>query len=89
MKANPAVGDIYRQEFLLNEAEDLAEVVSRTTSATVPAAGCSNDCLTTREHTPLEPGVFENKICARGTGLILEVNPETGKRVELVEIIRR
>jgi hypothetical protein len=26
MKAHPAIGDFYRQEFLLNEAEDLAEV---------------------------------------------------------------
>jgi hypothetical protein len=89
MKANPHVGDLYRQEFLLNEAEDLAEVASLTGSATVPAAACNNDCLITKEFTPLEPDVVENKYYARGVGFILQVKPASGERLELVEIIRR
>jgi hypothetical protein len=88
MKANPQVGEVYRQEFLLNEAEDLAEVVSRTGSATVPAATCNNDCLVTKEFSPLAPGVTEDKYYARGVGFILVVDPVSGTRVELVQIIR-
>jgi hypothetical protein len=36
MEAHPAGGDFYRQEFLLGDAEDLAEVVGLTESVTVP-----------------------------------------------------
>jgi hypothetical protein len=88
MKASPQAGNIYRQEFLLGEAEDLAEVLSLTGAETVPAASCNNGCLITKDFTPLDPGAIENKYYARGIGLILEVNPETGARVELVQIIR-
>jgi hypothetical protein len=38
------------------------------------------------DFTPLEPEVFEYKYYAPGVGLILEVDPETGERVELVEM---
>ena len=89
MRANPRAGDVYRQEFLLAEAEDVAEVLSLTASAMVPAASCTNDCLITKETTPLEPGVVENKYYARGIGFILQVVPETGERLELVEVIRK
>lgn len=86
MKASPHAGDVYRQEFALGEAEDMAQVLSLTDSATVPAASCNGNCLVTEDFTPLEPGVVENKYYAPGIGAILEVNPETGTRVELVEI---
>ncbi|HTG16409.1 MAG TPA: hypothetical protein VK747_14260 [Blastocatellia bacterium] len=89
MRATPRVGDVYRQEFLLAEAEDVAEVLSLTASAMVPAASCTNDCLITKETTPLEPGVVENKYYARGVGFILQVDPETGERLELIEVIRK
>jgi hypothetical protein len=85
MKAAPQVGDVYRQEFLLGEAEDVAEVLSLTGSAVVPAASCDGNCLITKDYTPLEPDGEENKYYAPGIGLILEVNVETGERVELVE----
>ncbi|HWO02130.1 MAG TPA: hypothetical protein VNS63_22985 [Blastocatellia bacterium] len=89
MRAAPRVGDVYRQEFLLAEAEDVAEVLGLNASATVPAASCNNDCLITKETTPLEPGAVENKYYARGIGFILQVVPETGERLELVEVIRK
>ncbi len=89
MKASPQVGNMYRQEFLLGEAEDLAQVLSLSGSETVPAAACNNGCLITKEFTPLEPGAVENKYYARGIGFILQINIETGERLELVEIIRR
>ena len=85
MKANPAVDDFYRQEFDLGEAEDLAGVTALDESADVPF-GFFTDCLQTFETTPIEPDVAENKYYAPGVGLVLEVDLETGERVELVEI---
>jgi hypothetical protein len=87
MKIAPAVGDVYRQEFSLGNAEDMGEVLSLTGTATVPAAACSHNCLVTKDFTPLDPGVIEHKYYAPGIGLILEVNPETGERVGLVKVM--
>jgi hypothetical protein len=84
MLADPQVGNAYRQEVALGEAEDVAEVTSITGNESVPAASCNNDCLVTREFTPLEPGVNENKYYVRDIGTILEVDAE-GNRTELVE----
>lgn len=86
MPAAPQVGTVYRQEFALGDAEDAAEVLSVTGSAATPAGFCDGDCVITKEFTPLEPGVFELKHFAPGIGLILEVDPETGERVELVDV---
>lgn len=85
MKANPQVGDVYRQEFDIGNAEDAAKVVSLTGSATVPAASCAGDCLITEETTALEPDALEHKYYAAGVGLILEV-ASGGGRTELVHI---
>ena len=54
MKAHPAVGDFYRQEFLLGEAEDLAEVLSLSESVVVPA-GSFDHCLKTEETEAIDP----------------------------------
>ena len=43
--------------------------------------------LVTDEWTPIEPDVHENKYYAPGVGLILEVDVETGDRVELIETV--
>jgi hypothetical protein len=86
MKAAPQVGEVYRQEFALGDAEDAAEVLSTTSSDTVPAAACANNCVVTKDFTPIEPDAFEHKYYAPGVGLILEVNPETGERVELTTV---
>jgi hypothetical protein len=85
MLALPQVGDVYRQEVALGEAEDAARVISTTGSATVPAASCDGDCVVTRDFTPLEPDANERKFYAPGVGLILERDLESGDRVELVE----
>jgi hypothetical protein len=77
---------VYRQEFSLGNAEDLAEILSLTGSATVPAASCNGDCLVTKDFTPMQPDLVENKYYASGKGVLLEINPETGERVELIEI---
>jgi len=86
MKAAPAIDDVYRQEFAVGNAEDAAEVLSLTGSATVPAASCNGDCLVTRDFAPIEPGVFADKYYKPGIGSILEVSSLTGDRVELVEV---
>jgi hypothetical protein len=87
MKAAPHLGDVYRQEFSLGDAEDIGEILSLTGTETVPAASCSGNCLVTKDYSPLEPDAVENKYYAPTIGLILEVNPETLERVELVAII--
>ncbi|RMD81182.1 MAG: hypothetical protein D6815_12415 [Candidatus Dadabacteria bacterium] len=84
MEANPAVGDFYRQEFLLGDAEDVAEVLSVTGEETVPAASCQGQCVVTKDTSPLEPDVVEHKYYAPGIGVILEKDPTTGARNELV-----
>ena len=85
MKAQPAVGDFYRQEFLLGEAEDVAEVVALNESVTV-AAMIYNNCLKTEETSPLEPEALEHKFYALGVGNVLVVDEETGERLELVRV---
>jgi hypothetical protein len=87
MKATPQVGDAYRQEYYAGEAEDMAEVISLTESTTVPYGSYEN-VLMTKDWTPLEPGIAENKYYATGVGLIQEVLVEGGSgRVELIEIM--
>ena len=86
MKANPTMGDFYRQEFLLGTAEDLAEVVSLTESVTVPL-GTFMNCLKTEETSPLEPDALEHKFYKAGVGEVLEVDEETGERSELVQVL--
>ena len=86
MEANPLVGDLYRQEFYLGEAEDIGEVLSLTASASVPYGDFSN-CLQTADTVPLEPDALEHKFYAPGVGLVLEIDPVTGERLELIQII--
>ena len=86
MKAIPAVGNVYRQEFSLGNAEDMAEILDLNGSATVPAASCVSNCLVTKEFTPVEPDLLEHKYYAHGIGFILEIEPATGERLELVKI---
>lgn len=71
MKADPKVGDAYRQEFYEAEAEDLGEVIEIGGERTVPA-GTYTDVLVTKDWNPLEPDVVEQKTYARGVGLIFE-----------------
>jgi len=87
MEGKPQVGDTYRQEYLAGEAEDMAEVVSLSESVSVPYGSFEN-CLKTREWTPLEPGIEENKYYAAETGLLMEITVKgEAERLELVEII--
>lgn len=94
--ASPKVGDHYREEFSLDNAEDVSEVLSTTykfgqdaeLDELVPQALaellCSTgDCVVTKAFSLLEPGVFERKYWAKGIGMWLETNPEDGEVVQL------
>ena len=86
MEAHPAIGDFYRQEFLLGEAEDLAEVSSLTETVNVPfPPGTFNNCLKTIESAPVAPGDVSPKFYFAGVGNLLTVEPN-GDRSELVRI---
>jgi hypothetical protein len=85
MEANPKVGDFYRQEFLLNTAEDSAGVLDLNQTVTVPA-GTFHHCLETAEVTGLEPGALEHKFYAKGVGNVLTVDLITGDTFPLVQI---
>lgn len=84
MPAGPEVGHAYRQEFYAGVAEDMAQVIGLAGSATVPF-GAFTGLLVTREWTPLEPDVVEEKYYSRGIGVVQEVGVEGEfDRAELV-----
>jgi hypothetical protein len=95
--ANPTVGAAHRQEFSLNNAEDIAEVLSTTYAfgqsadldTHVPQALaellCDGHCLVTREFSPLEPDGDERKYYAPGIGDFLEIETATGNVTQLVD----
>lgn len=88
MYADPAahIGEPYRQEYYKGEAEDMAEVLNVTESASV-AYGSFDNLLLTKEWNLLEPGLVEHKYHAPGVGLVLEKKVEGGSdQIELVEI---
>jgi uncharacterized membrane protein YkoI len=86
MKANPQVGDTYRQEYCKGEAEDQADVLAFGESIQVPY-GSFTDCLKTRDWTPLEPDADEYKYYSLAVGdVVLEAGVQSGERVELIEI---
>ena len=79
MPAHPAVGQHYRQEFFVGEAEDEAQVVDRGLDITVPY-GSFHDCIKTVEWTRLEPGIKEAKFYCPGVGFVRATDvqgPET------------
>jgi hypothetical protein len=87
MKAAPMVGDVYRQEFALGDAEDAGEVINTAGSESVPGATCTGTCVVTHDFSPLEPDADEQKFYAPGVGVILEVDvAEGGTRLELVSV---
>ncbi|MDX1487959.1 MAG: hypothetical protein R3268_07155 [Acidiferrobacterales bacterium] len=101
MFAAPQVGQVYRQEFSLGNAEDIAEVLSTDYSFGGPTNNpesldflvpqglanllCNTNCVVTRDFTPIEPDAEERKYYAPGIGLFLEVDVEAGEIVQLVE----
>ncbi len=88
MFAVPVVDTVYRQEYLIAEAEDAGRITSITGSGESEAASCDGDCVITDDFTPIEPDELEEKVYAPGVGVILEIDPEEGEPVlELIEFI--
>jgi hypothetical protein len=86
MEASPKVGDVYRQEFALGVAEDTGEVTSITGTESVPGGSCNGTCVVTLDGSAREPGPGESKYYAPGIGSILEIDLETGTRLELQSV---
>jgi len=85
MKGNPQVGDLYRQEFALGVAEDMGEVIGLNQSTTVPK-GTYDNCVETKDFSPLEPDAVEHKFYAQGVGTVQEVDVTTLEHVDLITI---
>ena len=85
LPAEPTPGLQYRQEFLKDEAEDKAIVLSTSEQAQTPT-GTYHDALLTRDTTPLEPELVELKWYAPGVGPVLTLTPSGEQtREQLVE----
>jgi len=82
--AHPEPGMTFREEYYASHAEDGAEILSLTAYATVPY-GSFDHVLQTRNFTPLEPDLVEEKFYASGVGPVLEITLTGGSdRTELL-----
>jgi hypothetical protein len=68
---HPRVGQVGRQEFSPGEAEDHFKILDLNATVSVPFVS-SHHALRTREWTPLEPAVVDNKYYVRGIGNVSE-----------------
>jgi hypothetical protein len=87
MEAHPKKGDKYQQEFAGDTASDRAAVLSVRQTADVPF-GAFSRVLQTKEFTPLEPGVVEQKFYARGIGFVRSVMVKGGNEEYKLVAIR-
>ena len=82
--AHPKPGLTYREEYYKGHAEDGAEVLSLNAHARVPY-GTYDHVLQTRNVSPIEPNVVEEKFYAPGLGVVLEITVSGGSdRSELI-----
>src|ERR1051325_529967 len=77
MEAHPKRGDKYVQEHAGKTAHDQAAVLSLRQTAAVPF-GAFTRVLQTKEFSPLEPGIVEQKFYARGIGFVRSVMVKGG-----------
>ena len=88
MPAAPEVSDTgYRQEYFPGEAEDMGQVIADSGSVSTPY-GEFDDVIRTRDWTPLEPDIVEEKTYARDVGFVHEVKTNTegtGAQVQLID----
>lgn len=86
MKANPQVGDVYRQEYYPGEAEDMEEIIALSVKIKVKYGSFFN-CLQIKDINPLEPGDEEYKYyCPEAGNVVYEVGIEDGEAAQLVDI---
>ena len=86
LPADPMPGMCYQQEYYEDEAEDMGKVKKLNASISIDY-GNYDDCLKTKEWTPLEPGAVEHKYYAPGVGLVfIEELKEKTVEVELINV---
>jgi hypothetical protein len=86
METDPKVNDKYNQEFSKGVAEDKGTVLSLDEKITVPY-GIFSNVLKTKDFSPLEPDIVENKYYAQNIGEIKAMNVKGESEVEsLVQI---
>jgi hypothetical protein len=86
--SHPQVGQTARQEFYKGHAEDHFKIVDRNAHVSVPYLS-TRHAVRTREWTPLEPNVLDNKYYARGVGTVKELAVKGGtERLRLVSFHR-
>lgn len=89
MPADPQAGMTYREEYYKGHAEDGAEIISTDALAKVPY-GRFDHGVQTRNFSGIEPNVIEEKIYARGVGVVLEITVSGGSdRSELIRFTSR
>jgi hypothetical protein len=85
---NPRVGRSGQQEFFKGHAEDHFEVLGLKAPVKVPFVS-STEALKTKEWTPLEPEVLDNKYYLKGIGTVLELAIKgPAERLELTAVRR-
>jgi hypothetical protein len=77
MPASPQVGMTYREEYYKSHAEDGASIISTDALAKVPD-GRFDHGVQTRNFSGIEPDVIEEKIYAKGVGVVLEITVSGG-----------
>jgi hypothetical protein len=77
MPADPQVGLTYREEYYKGHAEDGAQIISVDALAKVPY-GRFDHGIQTRNFSGIEPDVIEEKIYAKGVGIVLEITVSGG-----------
>jgi hypothetical protein len=77
MEAQPRAGDAYKQECAPPDALDEASVESLNAATKSPFGNFAHS-LRTRETTPLEPGVAENKFYAPCIGMVRTITVQGG-----------
>jgi hypothetical protein len=80
ISGHPKVGQSARQEFLKGQAEDHFKVLDLNAPVSVPFV-TSRHALRTKEWTPLEPGVIDNKEYIHGVGDVREVTVKGPREV--------
>jgi hypothetical protein len=86
MPAHPKPGAGGWQEYYPGHAQDRFTVLNLHTRVRTPAV-TTRDAMLTRETSPLEPGVVDHKIYARGIGTVREESVKGGnERFELVSV---
>ena len=73
MEAEPKVGNTYNQEFAKGSAEDKGTILSLNEKLCVPY-GCFSNVLKTKDFSPLEPDIVENKYYAQNIGEIKAIS---------------